>query len=99
MEQLKSNRTASQLPVNQPDAWTLLHDGEKAILARWITEHISPSPHVSSKTSYDLKLAFGSSVGGFYLTNGQFKGAMQAAGYEAVDESMVKWAYRITVNP
>ena len=97
MEELKSNRDAAQLPGNQLQAWALLNDGEKAILSQWIADHISPAPKVGP-TSYDLKHTFAKSPGGFYLTNGQFKGAMQAAGYEAVDESMVKWAYRITVK-
>jgi hypothetical protein len=95
MEQSKSGREAALLPINQPEEYEKLSDADKATLLQWIADSIEPAQTVYKSTSYSLKHAFEESSVGFYITNGQIKGAMKAAGYAAVDESMVNWSYRI----
>ena len=47
----------------------------------------------STRTSYGIKHDFERE--GFYLTNGQFKGAMLAAGYDPEKANELNWTFKI----
>lgn len=81
---MKSRRDWSLLKVNQPDDYQQLTQTEKTILAEWIEINMVPMKSYRSQSSYFLKHRFEESVKGFYVTNGQFKGAMVAAGYRMI---------------
>lgn len=63
----------------------------------WIREHITPrATENTSRTSYSLKHDF-ENDGGFYMTNNQFKDAMNQAGFMPVDETELNWTYQINI--
>ena len=47
-------------------------------------------------TSYGMKHDFERSRGGFYMTNGAFKGAMVVAGFKVEDETELNWFFNIS---
>ncbi|HEX2097859.1 MAG TPA: hypothetical protein VHF46_02215, partial [Rubrobacteraceae bacterium] len=75
--------------VNDPAAFGELSESEQQELLGWIAATIRPvrrrSPGAYWPSSYQLKHEFERSPRGFYITNGQFKGAMQEAGIAGVD--------------
>lgn len=76
--------------------WELTQeDQERAIM--WIKENIQPRKTPNERhTSYGIKHLFEHVVGGFYMTNGEFKGAMSAAGFEPVLKGDLNWSYRVS---
>lgn len=73
-------------------------DQQREEVQRWISEHISPRKSENSRiTSYGLKHKFDNREEhkGFYMTNGEFKGAMRASGYEPTNPDDMNWCYRI----
>lgn len=82
---------------NNPAEYEKLTQSEKEQLKMWIDQYIKP--HLVKKynpyrTSYGLKHLF-QSKGGFYVTNGQFKGAMLAAGFEPESFKDINWVFKI----
>lgn len=72
-------------------------ESEQRQVLSWIREHITPrSTENTSRTSYGLKHDF-ENDGGFYMTNNQFKDAMNQAGFLPVDETKLNWTYRINI--
>ena len=75
--------------VNDPATFGELSESEQQELLGWIAATIRPihrrSPIAYCPSSYYLKHEFERSARGFYITNGQFKGAMQEAGIEGED--------------
>ena len=68
---------------------------EKARLADWIAEKLTLRKTANfNHSSYGLKHLFEHDTG-LYVYNGAFKGAMQAAGYMAVDPKEQNWHYKI----
>lgn len=67
----------------------------------WINERIEPFRRKlrpqNRLNSYGLKHVMERETG-VYVTNGQFKGAMQAAGYEAFDTEDINWTYNIQIR-
>lgn len=83
-----------QTPVEQPETYEVLSQETKDLLQAWISWAFWHSKTIwQDRTSYGLKhdLEF---CTGVYVTNGQFKGAMLAAGYEPVDRETLNWKYR-----
>ncbi len=82
------------LALNCPEDHDALWREERAVLRAWIAANMraakTPDPY---RTSYGLKHRFEESEGGFYLSNGAFKGAMLAAGYEPADKSELNWRF------
>ena len=73
-----------------PEEYDKLLDSEKAALQKWIElACVHTGTKWSEYTSYQIKHAFESV--GFYVTNGQFKGAMFAAGYFVKDIKAQNW--------
>lgn len=80
-------------PENQPSAHEELSEDAKEALQAWIAVAVKPAKTVGPSNSYIMKHDF-ESAGGFYVTNGQFKGAMLIAGYEPVDRTELNWRFR-----
>src|SRR5215216_889971 len=81
-------------PEDRPEAYARLAPAEQAALLEWIRLAIKPAKTVDrSTTSYGIKHDF--EKVGFYITNGQFKGTMVAAGYAPVDPNELNWEFRI----
>jgi hypothetical protein len=81
-------------PGDRPEAYARLAPAEQAALLEWIRLAIKPAKTVDrSTTSYGIKHDF--EKVGFYITNGQFKGTMVAAGYAPVDPNELNWEFRI----
>jgi len=96
----KAKPFASETPLNRgmhpgdrPEAYEKLTPEEQAALLEWIRLAIKPAKSVAPTTSYGIKHDF--EVPGFYITNGQLKGAMLAAGYAPVDPDELNWEFRI----
>ena len=85
-------------PFDSPDEYRTLSHHERGRLQAWIKENIGPRTTPNPRTSYGLKHAFAKSERGFYTTNGQFKGAMLAAGYRPVDAHALNWTFRISTK-
>jgi hypothetical protein len=80
-------------PEDRPEAYERLAPVEQAALIEWITLAIKPAKTIAPNTSYGIKHDFESV--GFYITNGQFKGAMLTAGYVPVDPEELNWEFKI----
>ena len=87
---------------NHPDEYNDLTSKEKEVLNEWIREVLEPcrikSFSRSIPTSYGLKHRFQYSDVGFYVTNGQFKGAMLVAGFEPAYHDDLNWRFRLSKN-
>jgi hypothetical protein len=79
--------------VNQPSAYPELPGVQRAEIEEWIARELVTGPLAGPRSSYGLKHIFHRLPGGFYMTNGQFKGAMLAAGYEPVDRCELNWRF------
>lgn len=87
-----------KLQINQPADYEQLHLFERLILNAWIVNHLEPYKikSFSGPTSYRLKHHFEYSKNGFYITNGQMKGALAAAGFLPKDEYDLNWTYQLS---
>jgi hypothetical protein len=82
--------------VDPPGEYHTLMADSRAELLLWIWRNFKPTKvKVCPFTSYSLKHDF-ERDGGFYVSNGAFKGAMLEAGYEAVDSRERNWRFRCT---
>ncbi|XYH94860.1 YozE family protein [Sorangium sp. So ce1128] len=75
-----------------------LTESEQETLLSWIRDNFVPAKSVLRQSSYTLKHSFESASGpqvGFYITNGHFKGAMLAAGFESIDPKARDWYFRV----
>ena len=83
--------------VDLPSAYDKLSEDQKAILQRWIDDNIAKVKTINDGcTSYGLKHFFEASEGGFYITNGMFKGAMLAAGFYTNNEDDLNWNFNVS---
>jgi hypothetical protein len=80
-------------PLDLPAAYDELNQAEKDALVYWIEHAICSATRYSNRTSYGIKHDFEREA--FYLTNGQFKGAMLAAGYQPEDAQELNWTFKI----
>lgn len=86
---------------NRPESYEDLAPAQKATLRRWIVENftaLKSIPKSGPVDSYTLKHYFEEFDHGFYITNGQFKGAMLAAGHEPEDDTVLNWIFRARVK-
>ncbi|MDP9458211.1 MAG: hypothetical protein M3Q49_02635 [Actinomycetota bacterium] len=99
MQQDTPRKTPTSPGVN--GAWTeddprdyeTLGRDEQAALRAWIAVAMKPARTVGPSNSYTMKHDF-ETAGGFYVSNGQFKGAMLAAGYKPVKRGEQNWRFR-----
>lgn len=80
--------------LDLPEAYDQLRPLEKEILTYWIEHAICGAVRYSKRSSYGIKHDFERE--GFYITNGQFKGAMLAAGYQPKSTRELNWIFKIT---
>jgi len=81
---------------NQPEAFDYLTPGQQDHLTRWIKENFDPIKTFNTRhTSYGLKHIFERN-GGFYVSNGAFKGAMLKCGFKVKDKSALNWVFNIS---
>jgi hypothetical protein len=81
--------------ANDPRCWDQLAADQQATLVKWIRDVLVPAYRVSNRNSYGMKHDFEREPGGFYVTNGMFKGAMLAAGHRPVNEREINWRFRV----
>ena len=83
--------------VDLPEHYDKLTSEQKAILCGWIDCNLLPRRTVNRNySSYGLKHLFEESALGFYITNGQFKGAMLECGFDPYDEDDKNWCFGIS---
>jgi hypothetical protein len=81
---------------NQPEAFDFLAPGQQKHLIEWINANFEPIKTFNTRhTSYGLKHVF-ESDGGFYISNGAFKGAMLKCGFKVKDKSALNWVFNIS---
>lgn len=96
---------------NRPEDAERLSASQFWEIVRWIhsTFERASSSRSCPASSYGLKHWFGNegtseqswwpNPNGFYITNGQFKGAMLAAGFRPVNEEETNWEFKIKLRP
>jgi hypothetical protein len=80
-------------PEDRPEAYEKLAPAEQTALLEWIRLAIKPAKTIAPNTSYGIKHDFESV--GFYISNGQLKGAMLTAGYVPGDPDELNWEFKI----
>jgi hypothetical protein len=79
---------------DSPKEFVLLPPLKRELLLRWISRTMYPTATVwRDATSYGLKHAAEDDLG-FYISNGEFKGAMLKAGHEPADTRERNWLFR-----
>lgn len=86
------NRVNRAWPEDDPREYAKLSDAQKEALRAWIALVMRPVKTVGPSTSYTMKHDF--ERVGFYVTNGAFKGAMLAFGYEPAEREALNWRFR-----
>jgi hypothetical protein len=92
-EEKVNNKRKEMHPLDLPAVYDELNQAEKDALAYWIEHAICKATKYSNRTSYGIKHDFEREE--FYITNGQFKGAMLAAGYQPEDAQELNWTFKI----
>lgn len=82
--------------LNDPKMFEKMCKNKQSVLLKWINENISPINSFSNISSYRLKHLFEESINGFYVTNGEFKGAMLRAGYKIKNLTDTNWRFNIS---
>ena len=83
------------LPENDPAEFEKLEPARKEALLDWIRAVLVPAKTVFRRSSYGMKRDFAKEREGFYIYNGEFKGAMLAAGFEPVKPDELNWHFRV----
>jgi len=82
---------------DEPERFYELSEDDKKVLLKWIAEKITPQKRYYTKyTSYGLKHIFSGDIGGFYVSNGEFKGAMLWSGYIPKDRDALNWIFKMS---
>lgn len=84
---------SSKPKPNSPEEYGALTKLEKAAIQEWIKLAIQPANQYTDRSSYGIKHDF--ERVGFYISNGEFKGAMLAAGYTPKDEKALNWVFKV----
>ncbi len=83
--------------IDAPEEFNLMLKEDQNKLLEWIKKTFKPIKTVDEwNTSYGLKHIFERSKGGFYITNGEFKGAMLNAGFLPHKYNEQNWRFRIS---
>lgn len=81
--------------TNDPKAYDELPDELKIKLTEWIKMVYTPAATILAfNDSYTMKHRF-EWFAGTYVTNGEFKGAMLAAGFMPENEHLTNWEFRV----
>ncbi len=84
---------------NSPEDFYNLGIEQREILTNWIRVNLKPIKSVNrNHSSYGLKHYFENDKenNGFYITNGQFKGAMLECGFKPCKEMELNWYFCIS---
>lgn len=83
--------------VNNPNGYKNTSKEVQNKLQQWIEENVSPykTKTFASQTSYYLKHSFTNATG-IYVTNGEMKGALLAAGFEPKDVNHINWVFKFS---
>lgn len=82
---------------NHPDDFKNLDLQQQETLIHWVKFNLGRSERYYKKaSSYTLKHYFEQSPEGFYITNGQLKGAMLAADYTVKDTTEKNWYFKVS---
>ena len=95
----KDKNKPGDIDLNSPEDFYNLNSEERDILTNWIRANLRPIKSVNKKhTSYGLKHYFerDKENKGFYITNGQFKGAMLECGFKPYQEWELNWEFCIS---
>lgn len=85
--------------LNNPELFEKMSKTQQKALLKWINENLSPRKTINTNIrSYRLKHFFEESEGGFYMTNGEFKGAMLIAGYKINNPNDINWYFNISAK-
>lgn len=92
----RENRRLAKASLNLPDDYATLKYPQQRYLQLWIRRTFTPCGRVHRLSSYALKHYF-ENDGGFYVTNGAFKGAMLAAGFQPTKAtaSDINWRFKL----
>jgi hypothetical protein len=96
-EQRKAER-AEAIRINSPDRLHDMDEDERERLRAWIRENVAPRKVTEPKSSYGLKHVAEKMLG-FYVGNGELKGAMLEAGYEPVWDNRINMGFRCGPRP
>ena len=88
-----SEETGPNSGLNSAAEFDRMKPEQKEALLGWIKDTLTTARRRHPMTSYGLKHVF--EKDGFYITNGQFKGAMLAAGHAPVDPDALNWSFRV----
>jgi len=92
----KDQEISDHCDLNDPEHFHTLSGIKKTVLCKWIVEKFDHRQTINySHTSYGLKHIFEHSTNGFYVTNGQFKGAMLECGFDKHNDSL-NWSFCVT---
>lgn len=79
-------------PEDRPESYQNLSSAQQIALQAWIAAELMPTFGTLSKDTHVLKHHAETACG--YVTNGQFKGAMLASGYEPANPGELNWRFR-----
>ena len=75
--------------------YELTNEQQKSVVD-WCKQFKQVKGYHYGVTSYGMKHDFERSRGGFYMTNGAFKGAMVVAGFKVANEKNLNWHFNIS---
>lgn len=82
--------------IDSPTEYDKLETWQKLIITTWIKENFVKRVTINyNHSSYGLKHIFERSPDGFYITNGAFKGALLACGFDKHSKG-INWCFAIT---
>lgn len=86
-----------KIDVDHPYDFENLAPLQQEVLIHWVKFNLGRSERYYKKaSSYTLKHYFEQSPEGFYVTNGQFKGAMLAADYTVKNTAEKNWYFKVS---
>jgi len=80
--------------TDSPLAFYRMLDHEQEVLADWCDQLVKIKTINQRHSSYGLKHIFSSNA--FYVTNGEFKGAMLVAGFTPDDKTRTNWCFNVS---
>ncbi len=84
------------MDLNSPKHFENLTDEEQIVLLKWCKNLSKIKSFNQKHTSYGLKHLFERSKNGFYITNGQFKGAMLKSGFDVKNKNDLNWIFNVS---
>lgn len=82
--------------LDHPKAFYDLEESEQNVLLDWCSGLKKVGSINMNHTSYRLKHIFENSENGFYIKNGQLKGAMILAGFDVKNTKMLNWNFNVS---